>query len=69
MSAPKSPGSTRTSRNRALEIGTESSGFGQSMPYEHGVPAERSGGTYQDNVHGVVDPGAPVNPSPFKIGQ
>ena len=70
----KSPGSLRSSRNRALEIGTSGPGFPENAagPYDApaGVPATHSGGTYRDNTAGVPDPGAPVTPAtPFKLGQ
>jgi len=63
-----SPGGLRSSRNRALEIGTTPAGFPAELPYEHGVPAADSGGTYAPNVDGLPDPGAAINPSPFKVG-
>ena len=64
-----SPGGLRSSRNRALEIGTEPSGFPPELPYENGVPAKDSGGSYKDNVDGgIPNPGAEINPSPFRAG-
>ncbi len=69
MAAPKSPGATRSPRNRALEIGTDKSKFPDDVPYDHagGAPTEHSGGTYADPTDGGEKPkaGNGPNPSPF----
>jgi hypothetical protein len=67
----KSPGSLRSPRNRALEIGTESSGFTDNAAgaYENGAPAgQGGGGSYRQDTDHTPDPGPPVDPSPFKLG-
>jgi hypothetical protein len=73
--APSSPGSLRSPRKRALEIGTTPAGFEDPLTGAYdpqaGVPVshEARGGSYTDKVTGVPDPGAPVQgPSPFKLG-
>ena len=59
----------RTPRSRALEIGTDSSGFGPEIPLTEGIPSEQAGGTYREEVDGVPDPGVPVShPNPFRVG-
>lgn len=66
---PSSPGSLRSPRSRALEIGTNPQGFGEGpMPYhtQAGVPAAVSGGTYQSQGPFVSESGSPINtPTPF----
>jgi len=68
-----SPGGLRSSRNRALEIGTTPAGFPPELPYESGVPASIPGASsdwQSNNPPGIPDPGPPVAvPSPFKLGQ
>jgi len=71
MSKPQSsPGTTRTSRTRALEIGTNSSGFPDDLPYDvvGGFPSETpgQGGQYKDPVTGLVVDPLPPQPSPIK---
>lgn len=67
---PSSPGTTRTSRNRALEIGTSSNGFPADLPYDYaggfptGTPGQ--GGTHRDNVSGIQPVPMPAQPKPFK---
>lgn len=67
---PPSPGTTRTSRNRALEIGTSPNGFPPELPYDHagGFPtgSPGQGGTYNDNVSGTPVAPLPPQPKPFK---
>ena len=67
---PPSPGTTRTSRNRALEIGTSSDGFPADLPYDHagGFPTATpgQGGTHHDNVTGAPEVPMPPQPKPFK---
>ena len=67
---PPSPGTTRTSRNRALEIGTSPSGFPDDLPYDYagGFPAGTpgQGGSYNDNVSGTPAVPLPPQPKPFK---
>ena len=76
MSKPtKTIDSHRTSRSRALEIGTSANGFPDNAagPYNPvaGVPESVAGGEYQPNV---TNPGASPSPtkipdpSPFKLG-
>ncbi len=71
MSKPMpSPGTTRTSRNRALEIGTAKDGFPADLPYDYaggfptGTPGQ--GGTFHDNVSGATPAPMPAQPKPFK---
>jgi len=68
----KSPSNLRSPRNRALEIGTKPVGFIENAagPYDPqaGTPADAAGGHYH-HEGGVPDPGPPINPSPFKLGQ
>ena len=73
MSAPRSPTTLNTPRNRALDIGTDKGGFppdAQPMDHTAGVPAAVSGGAYRDNVptagHSGTPNGAATDPSPFK---
>lgn len=69
MAKPTSPGTTRSPRKRALEIGTDSSKFHEDLPYDHagGAPVEHSGGTYADPTDGGEKPkaGGGNDPSPF----
>jgi hypothetical protein len=66
---PPSPGSLRSPRKRALEIGTDRMGF-EPGPMEYhtqaGVPMAASGGTYQSAGPFVSTQGGPINtPTPF----
>lgn len=67
---PPSPGGLRSSRNRALEIGTSSSGFPADLPYDYagGFPAGTpgQGGTHRDNVTGMPEAPMPAQPKPIK---
>lgn len=67
---PPSPGTTRTSRNRALEIGTAKNGFPPELPYDYagGFPAGTpgQGGTHRDNVSGIQPAPMPAQPKPLK---
>lgn len=67
---PPSPGTTRTPRTRALEIGTAPNGFPADIPYDHagGFPQGTPGqaGTYKDSVTGAVVPPLPAQPKPTK---
>jgi hypothetical protein len=49
MSIPTSPGDLRSSRKRALEIGTNPKGFAETPAYDSqaGVPANMAGGHYE----------------------
>lgn len=60
---PRSPTNLRTSRNRALDIGTSRDGFPDSLPYDDkaGVPSSAAGGQYRENV---PRDGMPPNPGP-----
>lgn len=68
---PKSPGALRSSRNRALEIGTERSGFQGGVGYDAaaGVPmvaGVTTAGHYVEMPPHVGGPGGAVNtPVPF----
>jgi hypothetical protein len=71
MAKPQpSPGDLRSSRKRALEIGTDASGFPDDLPYDHdggfptGTPGQ--GGTHRDNVTGGGASSLPPQPKPFK---
>lgn len=67
---PPSPGATRTSRNRALEIGTARDGFPADLPYDYaggfptGTPGQ--GGTHRCNVTGMPEVSMPEQPKPIK---
>jgi len=65
-----SPGGLRSSRNRALEIGTDAGGFPDDLPYDHtgGFPTSSpgQGGTHRDNVSGQPEVPMPTQPTPFK---
>lgn len=70
MSAPRSPTTLNTSRNRALDIGTDKGGFPADLPYDvaGGAPTSIPGGKYADNVSGAIpsaDSAVP-DPKPFK---
>lgn len=64
--APRSPTALNTPRNRALDIGTNPSGFPDDVPFDHaaGVPASVSGGQHRDNVTGSPFTNAPTGPAP-----
>lgn len=65
---PPSPGTLRSSRKRALEIGTERSGFEGTIPYDAtaGVPVGASTGHYVQRPPAVGGPGGSINtPTPF----
>jgi hypothetical protein len=72
MPPQKSPSNLDSSRNKALEIGTDKSKFHTDLPYDHtggfptGTPG--NGGSAKDNVGpGMIDPGPlPTQPKPFK---
>ena len=58
MSQHKSPGTTRTSRNVALEKGTDPAGFaGQLFPNGPEIPV-----AYDENCDLPVSQGQPFNP-------
>lgn len=60
-------GDLRSPRKRALEIGTDPSGF-QETPYDAqaGTPPEEAGGTYRELEPQVEGGPGPVNtPTPF----
>jgi len=69
---PPSPGALRSSRNRALEIGTTREGFqgGVSYDAQAGVPVlpgVTTAGHYVEQPPMVGGPGGPINtPKPFK---
>lgn len=70
---PRSPSKLNSSRNRALDIGTERSGFPDGIPYDGaaGVPTEHAGGKHVPNVKhdGSAWPtpdARPADPKPFK---
>lgn len=70
---PRSPTNLTTSRNRALDLGTDRGGFPDSLPYDPtaGVPTSVAGGTYRENVPRdgtALTPGTPAaaDPKPFK---
>jgi hypothetical protein len=66
---PPSPGSLRSPRKRALEIGTDKMGFQPDhIPFDTqaGVPVAMAGGTYQSQGPFVGGPGGAINtPTPF----
>ena len=72
MSAPRSPTGLNTSRNRALDIGTDKAGFSPSPPFDAaaGTPVgwPGSGGSYSHNVDPSIPNPAPkpADPKPFK---
>lgn len=57
MSAPKSPGTTRTSRNVALEKGTNPGGFSEQL-YPKDEPLE-----HDTTANLPVSQGSPINPA------
>lgn len=70
---PRSPTTLTTSRNRALDVGTDRGGFPDSIPYDNqaGVPVSAAGGNHKQNVErngNAFTPGAPAapDPKPFK---
>lgn len=69
---PRSPGALRSSRNRALEIGTTREGFQGGVGYDSraGVPeiaGMTTSGHYVEQPPAVGGPGGPINtPKPFK---
>lgn len=66
---PPSPGELRSSRKRALEIGTNPSGF-QPANYDAqaGTPTGQTGGTYREQPPQITQVGGPINPSkPFGL--
>lgn len=69
---PPSPGHLRSSRNRALEIGTTREGFQGGISYDSqaGVPVVAgvtTAGHYVEQPPAVGGPGGPINTSkPFK---
>lgn len=69
---PPSPGHLRSSRNRALEIGTTREGFQGGISYDAqaGVPlvtGVTTSGHYVEQPPAVGGPGGPINtPKPFK---
>lgn len=67
---PRSPTNLTTSRNRALDIGTDRAGFPASPAYDAaaGTPVgwPGSGGTYERNVDGVPAPAPVASPKPIK---
>lgn len=71
-SPTRSPTSLNTPRNRALDIGTQRSGFPDVLPYDPhaGAPvgAPGVGGHYQMQGPFVSTAGAPIDtPKPFGI--
>jgi hypothetical protein len=73
MNPPRSPTNLTTSRNRALDIGTDRGGFPDDLPYDvkAGAPTAAAGGAYRQNVEragSAFTPGAPAapDPKPFK---
>lgn len=65
---PPSPGALRSSRKRALEIGTERGGFQGGVSYDAraGVPTGASTGYYEEKPPAVGGPGGSINtPTPF----
>jgi hypothetical protein len=72
MSAPRSPTTLNTSRNRALDIGTDKGGFPAEPAYDAaaGTPVgwPGSGGTFKANVDSAIKPPAPApaDPKPIK---
>lgn len=68
MAIPTSPGGLRSPRKRALEIGTEPSGFAGGIAYDPtaGVPASASTGHYVELPPQISSSGSPINtPTPF----
>lgn len=71
MSAQRSPGAGKSSRNQALDIGTDPRGFPTDLPYDsHGgypLGTPGNGGAFRDNPPGPnpVVP-LPPQPKPFK---
>ena len=71
----RGPTTLRSPRSRALDIGTNPSGFSEELPYDlaGGYPISSDAhplGTHQEQAPAVSDGGsAPINqPSPFKLG-
>lgn len=68
---PPSPGTLRSSRKRALEIGTERSGFAGAVGYDAAagvpmVPGVTTAGHYVEQKPMVGGPGGSINtPTPF----
>jgi hypothetical protein len=62
-----SPGNLRSPRKRALELGTDPSGFEDPAAEYDPTP----GGAYESSVDTTPDPGPPGSntSSPFKLGQ
>lgn len=71
VAPPRSPTNLTTSRNRALDVGTDRGGFPSSPPYDAaaGTPVgwPGSAGAYQHNVGQAVPPPAPAPPNPKPI--
>lgn len=72
--AESSPGSLRSSRKRALEIGTSSAGFQGSVAYDPqaGTPSQDAGGHYKDAAE-AAKPTSGSSPAsdtskPFALG-
>ncbi len=68
---PRSPGSLRSSRNRALEIGTDRAGFQGGVEYDaHAgvpkLPGVTTAGHYVEQPPMISSSGSPINTStPF----
>lgn len=71
--AASSPGGLRSSRKRALEIGTDPAGFTGDVPYDtqsgHPVTAETPEAVYEEQPPAVSSGGsAPIQSNPIKLG-
>lgn len=69
---PAAPAQPRTLRGRAIDQ-NNAANFPPNAAGEYdavaGVPADKAGGHYQDNVSGAPAPSAPAGePTPFKLG-
>jgi len=72
----RGPTTLRSPRSRAIDVGTNSAGFSQELPYDPqsghptGPDYPGTGGSYQEPEPLVMDTGSsPINqPDPFKLG-